>query len=44
MSQIPPRGPRGPIDPWITVVFGLMFWLSVMIVVPTFAEWATSWL
>jgi hypothetical protein len=40
MSQIPPRG---PLDPWITVVFGLMFWLTVMLVVPTLIALVTSW-
>ena len=36
--------PRNPWDPWVTLLFGLMFWLCVLIFVPTFAEWVTrSW-
>lgn len=41
MSQIPPRGPRGPLDPFVTIIFGLMFWLTVLMVVPTLIEFAT---
>lgn len=40
----PYRPPRNPLEPWVTIVFGLMFWLTVLIVVPTLAEWVSgSW-
>jgi len=38
--RLPPRGP----SELVMVLFGLMFWLSVLIFVPTFIEWTTrSW-
>lgn len=41
MSQLPPRNPN---DGFVFMLVGLTFWLSILLVVPTLAEWATSWL
>lgn len=35
--------PRNPLDEWILLAFGLIFWLSILVGVPTFVEWATRW-